>query len=202
MKKIYKKMRLKKMKEVLVVIDMVKGFVDEGNLSDPEIGKIADEIVSIVEKFLDDENKDIIAFKDVHDYDSKELKTFPEHCIRGSVETELIDKLMPYEKAMKVFEKNSTCGFVTKKFMKYLKKNKYKINKFVVVGCCTDICVANFTIPLINYINEYNLDIDVEVILDAIETFNNELHNREEYNELGVKMMRLNGITLKKKYGE
>lgn len=193
-------MRLKKMKEVLVVIDMVKGFVQEGNMYDEGINNITEEIVNIVKKFINKDDKEIIAFKDVHTESSKELEVFPEHCLEGTIEAELIDQLIPYEKAMRVFEKNSTSGFVTKKFMKYLRKNKYKINKFVIVGCCTDICIANFAIPLINYINEYNLDIDVEVVVNAIETYDAEYHNREEYSNLGLKMMRLNGISLVKKY--
>lgn len=196
-----RKRKLKKLKSVLVIIDMVKGFVTEGKMHDPYIDHITEEIVRLTQLFLSDEEKEIIAFKDAHELGCAEFNRFPEHCIKGTRESELVDELIPYEKFMTVFEKNSTSGFVVEGFRNYLLKNQEKIKKFVLVGCCTDICVANFAIPLKNYIDENNLDIEVVVPTNAVETYGADYHDRDKYNEMGFNIMTQGGISLIKKYG-
>ena len=79
-----------------------------------------------------------------HQKNSKEFESFPKHCILGTEEVELIDELKPYEKDMKLIRKNSTSGFVTEEFQKYLKENENNLEEIIITGCCTDICIINF----------------------------------------------------------
>jgi len=55
----------------------------------------------------------------------------------------------------------------------------------------------NFALPLKNYINEHDLDIKVTIYKNTVETYDSPTHNREEYNEIAFKIMRLNGIEIK-----
>ena len=97
---------------------------------------------------------------------------------------------------MKLIRKNSTSGFVTEEFQKYLKENEKNLEEIIITGCCTDICIINFAIPLKNYINEHNLNISVVVPKNAVETYDAPNHNREEYNEMSFKLMEQSGIKI------
>lgn len=184
------------MKKLLLVIDMVNGFVKEGALADKQINNITPNIIKLIEEYIENGN-DIISIQEGHSNNSKEFESFPPHCILGTEEAELIDELIPYKHKMKIIRKNSTCGFVTKEFMKYIEENKEKLEEVVLTGCCTDLCVMNFALPLKTYINEHNLDIKVTIYKNAVETYDSPIHNREEYNEIAFKIMKLDGIDLK-----
>lgn len=181
------------MKKLLVIIDMVNGFVKEGALADTRINFITPNIIELIEKFKSN-GHDIISFQDAHSKNSKEFNDFPEHCIEGTKESELIDELLPYNDVMKVIYKNSTSGFVTKEFINYLEENKNNLEEVVITGCCTDICVINFAIPLKNYFNEHNLNTKIIVPKNCVETYNSQTHNSEEYNEIAFKLMKQAGI--------
>lgn len=191
---------LRKRKNVLVVTDMLKGFLKFGDLSDEYINHITEEVIRLI-KLFNSNGDEIIEVVEAHKKDAKEFKILPPHCIEGTEEAETIDEIAPYKKNMKLVKKNCTCGFITKEFLKYMKKNKNKIKTIVVVGCCTDICVLNFIIALTNFINEYNLDIEIIVPMNAVETYDKPWHNREEYNDMAFKFMKQAGVTLVKKYG-
>ena len=52
----------------------------------------------------------------------------------------------------------------------------------------------NLAIPLKNYFDEFNKDIDVIVVKDATETYDSDVHNRELYNDMAYKLMKQAGI--------
>lgn len=183
------------MKKLLLVIDMVNGFVKEGALADKGINAITPNIIKLIEEYIKN-NDDIISIQEGHSKQSKEFENFPEHCILGTEEAELISELWPYKENMKVIRKNSTCGFVTKEFMEYIEKNRNQLEEIVLTGCCTDLCIMNFAIPLKTYINEYNLNIKVKIFKNAVETYDLPIHNRQEYNEIAFKIMKQNGIEI------
>ena len=170
------------MKKLLLVIDMVNGFVKEGALADSYINTITQNIINLIKEFKE-KNYEIISIQEGHTKDSKEFENFPTHCILGTEEAELIDELKPYENDMKLIRKNSTCGFVTKDFFEYFENNKDKLDEVILTGCCTDLCILNFALPLKTYINEHNLPIDVSIYKNSVETYETDTHKRDEYNE-------------------
>ena len=183
------------MKKLLLVIDMVNGFVKEGALADKYINTITPNIIDLIEEFKEKEY-DIISIQEGHSENSKEFEDFPKHCVLGTKEAELIDELEPYKNDMMLIRKNSTCGFLTKDFFEYFEKNKEQIEEVVLSGCCTDICILNFAIPLKTYINEHNLSIKVTIYKNTVETYSSPVHNREEYNQMAFKIMSQNGIKI------
>ena len=68
------------------------------------------------------------------------------------------------------------------------------LEEVVITGCCTDICVMNLAIPLINYFDENDREVKVRVPQNAVETFNSETHDREEYNKMALRLMKNQGI--------
>lgn len=184
------------MKKLLLVIDMVNGFVKEGALADKQINNITPNIINLIKEYIKN-NDDIISIQEGHNEKSKEFDSFPTHCILGTKEAELIDELKPFKDNMKTIRKNSTCGFVTEEFLNYMKQNEKDLKEVVLCGCCTDLCVMNFALPLKTYINEHDLDIKVTIYKNAVETYDLPIHNREEYNEMAFKIMKQNGIEIK-----
>ena len=78
-----------------------------------------------------------------------------------------------------------------------LMRRQKNLKEFDIVGCCTDICVANGTIALANYLDQYNRSHTIRVHEDAIATYAEE--NREEYVDAAKLIMKQQGIQLVKK---
>ena len=189
---------LKEIRELLIIVDMVNGFVREGIMADPYIEHIIPEQIRLIKEFL--EKKEGIAFvKDVHSEDSIEFKTFPKHCVKGTSEAEVIDELKSFEEDVLVYEKNSTSAMFAKNFLRDIDE-MINLRNIVITGCCTDICDLNLAIPLKNYFNEYNREVDIYVPVNAVETYDAPNHNRAEYNEIAFKLMKQSGLKLVKKY--
>ena len=166
-------------KKMLVVIDMVEGFVNFGNLADKNINRIVPKIVSLVERSLR-EGWTVVAFKDTHEKDDVEFENYPPHCVKGSKECELIPELKKFENQMVVIEKNTTDGFKTRRFKELLKFNDF--DEIHVSGCCTDICVANFLKSLSNHLKINSQKTKIFVEADAVDTFNAPAHEADEIN--------------------
>ena len=179
------------MKNLLVIIDMVNGFAQDGALADKNIKRI---VPSIIEKIKRAKaNGDlIVAFRDCHDENDEEFKFYPKHCIKGSWESEIIDELKPYLKDSIIIDKNTTNGLKTKEFEALIKR--FSFDNIEVTGCCSDICVRDFTHSLIKYFTQNKIDTIVKIDEQAIDTFNGQGHeadkiNREvakEFESLGV----------------
>lgn len=183
------------LEKVLIVVDMVNGFIKYGNMSDLYINHITDGISNLVKEFIN--NKECVIFiKDTHDFNSSEFKKYPVHCVKGSGEEKIIDELKEFEEYALIYEKNSTSAIYAKNFLNDLNSMK-KLKEVIITGCCTDICILNLAIPLSNYFDENNKLIDIIVYKDLVETYNNDNHNREEYNTMSLKLMRQAGIIVK-----
>lgn len=193
------KQELERMKRTLIIIDMVKGFREEGNMAIKDIPYIDEELKKLVELFLS-EGEDVISIMEGHTKESVEFNSFPEHCILGTSEAELIEPLKQYEKDMLCIRKNSTSGFMTEELQSYLKDNMKTLKEIVFAGVCSDICVLNTAVPTKMYLNQNNINCDVIVPENAIETYDAPGHGREEYNTIAKKVLRLNGIKVPTKY--
>lgn len=179
-------------KKLLVVVDMVNGFIKSGVMHDEDINRITPRIKSLVEKYLSE--KEGVAFiKDTHTDDSVEFRKFPPHCVVGTGEEELIDELKPYEQYGMSFEKNSTSTMYAPGFMKEIDAMP-NLEEVVISGCCTDICVLNLALPLTNYFDQNNRMVEIRVPENVVETYNSETHNREEYNQMSLKLLKQAGI--------
>ena len=178
------------MKDLLVVVDMVNGFIHFGALADKNINKITPTIVSLIEK-AKEQGMDIVAFKDCHTINDIEFKTFPPHCLKGTWESDLIPELKPYEKDMVIIPKNTTNGFITNTFKNIAIKNKY--DRVFVVGCCTDICVKDFTGSYLTFIKKLNRHTKIIVFEDACYTFDGENHNAEAEHKKALSYLKHKG---------
>ena len=187
--------RKEELQELLIIVDMINGFIKEGNMADETINHITPKIIELIKKTIE-KNEGVAFIRDSHEKNSTEFKKFPEHCLANTSESELIEELKQYEQYGETYKKNSTSTMFAKNFMKDLEEMK-KLEKVMITGCCTDICIMNLAIPLVNYFDELNRNIEVEVIEDAVETYDAPYHNRKEYNEISLKLMKQAGVKIK-----
>ena len=193
------KKELEELKKLLIIVDMVNGFVKEGNMADPSIAHIIPEQRRLIEQFFK-EREGIAFIIDCHEEKCSEFKKFPIHCVKGTSEAELVAELKQYKKECLVYLKNSTSTIFAPNFMNDIEKMK-KLREVVITGCCTDICVTNLAIPLQNYFDQKDLDVKIIVPTNAVETYDAPYHNREEYNNMAFKFLEQAGIHLVKSYG-
>lgn len=180
--------------ELLVVVDMIRGFIEQGPLADPAISHIIDDNVELIKDFTK-RGQPVIAFRDAHAPDSKEFAFYPPHCVKGSKESELVDAIAAFQDKMLVIEKDTTNGFQTPAFQSYI-ADEVPFGRIVVIGCCTDICVLQFVLSLKTYLQQRRHDTDVVVVQDCVETFEIPGHPRAEFNEFSFKLMKNAGISL------
>lgn len=127
------------MKNVLVVVDMQKDFID-GALGTSEAVEIVDNVASMIKGF----DGEVVFTRDTHHdnyLETQEGKKLPvEHCIKGSAGWMLDRKLEALRlDNMKIFDK-PTFGSV--ELADYLKSIE-GLESVTLIGLCTDICVIS-----------------------------------------------------------
>ena len=180
------------MKKMLIVVDMINGFIREGNLSDERIAKIIPGCQDYIKEYLDN-GRQVVAFVDSHTQESKEFGAYPVHCLAGTTESALVDELAVYSEDIRIIVKNSTNGMFAPGFKEYLDRISEYV-EILIVGCCTDICVLQLALSLKAFCNEK--DYDCEIVVDelACETFEIPGHEAATYNELAFGLLRSSGI--------
>ena len=127
------------MRNVLVVVDMQRDFVD-GALGTPEAVAIVPGVVEKVKAF----SGKVIFTRDTHGEDylqSREGGLLPvAHCIRGTPGWELIDALQPY--AEEIIDKPTFGSVTLGERMRELDAEE-QIGVITLIGVCTDICVIS-----------------------------------------------------------
>lgn len=178
-------------KELLVVVDMLKGFIEEGPLSSERIRKL----VIPIKELLEHHPGEVVFVSDAHSENSVEFQDYPPHCIIGTKEAEIIDELSPY--AVVSFTKNSVNAFHADPFRRYLIGKLREYEQISVIGCCTDICVLNLALAVKSYISEKNLPNEVNVLRDYVETFHTSGHDGEEASACAFKILKANGVRIR-----
>jgi nicotinamidase-related amidase len=73
------------------------------------------------------------------------------------------------------------------------------VEEIEVVGCCTDICITNGVLPMMNYFDQKNRRVGVTLYEDAIDTFEIPgVHNRKEYEDAAYLLLKQQGTKVKK----
>ena len=189
---------LKDIRELLVVIDMVNGFVKEGTLAAPSIMRIVPKIEKLMDYYINKIGGAVAIVRDSHSIDAVEFKTYPSHCLAGTKESDLIDELKQYQDESLTYLKNSTNLVFAKGFMEDLFKIK-NLQKIGFTGCLSEVCVENGAISTKNLLDEWNRNIEVGVYQDAIDTYDAPEHNRDLITNDALLRMQRNGVKIYKK---
>ena len=187
--------KLRKVRELLITIDMVNGFVKEGLLAAPSIMRIVPRQKELLEEASNDKNTGTVFIRDSHPIDAVEFKTYGIHCVEGTKETEVIDELKEYEKYGITYFKNSTNMMYAPNFMDDLIRF-YNLERIRLMGCLSEVCVENGAIGLRTFLDQINKDIEVCVHVDAIDTFDAPGHDANIITDNAIKKMQANGIKI------
>lgn len=179
-------------KTALFIVDMNNGFAKSGALYSPRVENLINPISSFT-KFMKSHKCNIIAFTDSHTPDSIELRSYPSHCLHNDVESDIVDEIKAIE-GISIIPKNSTNGFFALDNFDYS-----KFDNLIIVGDCTDICIYQFAVTLKAYFNHFNLDKNVIVPIDLVDTYDIPgVHNAELMNLVFLNSMIQNGINVVK----
>lgn len=191
---------LKVYQEMLIVVDMVNGFVNEGVLHDEKIKDIVPRQLQLIKKAFA-EDWLVVFIKDTHTKDSTEFRRFgnTNHCLEKTREAKLIPELEEFEHRGISIEKNSTSFFVAPGFQNLIDEAT-SLKRIHVMGCCTDICVANGVLPMMNYFDQNNRVVDVLIHEDAIETYDSPQHPRAVYSKAAKLLLKQQGAKFTKKF--
>ena len=157
------------MASVVLVIDMVKGFLEPGH--NLYCGDESREIIPRVHGLLSRERaagSEIIFISDHHDPDDLEFEIFPVHCVKGTEEPDVIPELAEFVTGGNVIPKNRYSGFFNTPLEARLAAGAP--DKIIICGVCTDICVLHTTS------DARNRDYPVEVPEDCVASFNPDAH--------------------------
>ena len=169
------------MSDALLVIDVQNGFTKFGNLASPRCLAVVPRIVSEVQRAAD--RGDFLLFTaDWHRPDDLEFKMFPEHCVEGSDEAEIVDELKPFLAAASMIRKRRYSAFYGSELDRIIAD--IAPETVTIVGFCTDICVLHTTSDV------RDRDIAVRIVSDAVETFDAPGHPAGDVNRWALSHMR------------
>ena len=189
-----KKLKLEEVEKVLYNIDMNNGFVNFGAMANPKYNDLVPEQLKLIEKIRNE--KGIINFVlEGHDKDALEFKSYPEHCIIGTPEADLIPELINEQTKNNTytFYKNSINGMLNLEVGEQIKKLK-NLKEIIYTGVCADLCVMDFARTNARFLDQINKQAKLFVVKNAIDTFDAPGHNREEWMEIACKVMEQAGI--------
>ena len=155
------------MANAVLVVDMLVGFLETGH--NLYCGDESRTIIPNVKRLVEREQRSgskVFFICDTHDPDDLEFQIFPEHCVRGTKEAEVIPELSEFQG--EVIPKKRYSGF----FGTDLDRRLSELNpeKVIICGVCTNICVMHTAA------DARNRDYSVEVPVDCVATFDPEAH--------------------------
>ena len=189
----------------LISIDVINGFCERGPLASARVGRIARPVSNLFQRAYDLGVRDFALTQDTHDPNTPEFQAYPPHCIRGTAESEAVDvlKRLPFFDDIAIFPKNSISSHLSTALNAWLRERP-RLDSFVVVGDCTDLCTYQAAMQLRLEANADNLARRVIVPADAVDTFDTPVevardlgiraHNANLHHVLFLHHMAMNGV--------
>ena len=174
----------------VMVIDMLEGFTRVGPLAGPRVDALVPKQVDCLGSLPP--NSLVVFLADEHHPDDHELKRFPPHCLKGTVEAEIRAELLAAAReagaTVEIVRKNTFSGFHGTGLGEIVESRTNR--SWLVFGCVTDCCIEANVAELV-----YR-GCDVTVARDLIDTWDMSadsataaglsdayLHNADRINE-------------------
>lgn len=151
----------------VLVIDMVRGFLEEGYPL--YSGQRARSIIPAVQTLLQSETEKgshVVFVCDRHAPDDPEFAQFPPHCIDNTPEAEIIPELAEFQGS--VLSKRHFNAFTDTRLAEILEE--LGTESLVICGVCTDICVLHTAAAA------RDAGYEVEVPVDCVASFDQRQH--------------------------
>ena len=136
--------------KALIIVDMVKGFVDETVMDErSDVGRSpcplylpdARGLIEGINQLIDTLKPEdvIIHMNDTHEPDDKEFKMFPKHCLKGTEQNKVADGFVYGDRQHISLPKTRFSAFHQTELFCLLRE--LDIKDLIIVGVCTEICV-------------------------------------------------------------
>ena len=166
--------------ELLVIVDMQNGFLRQGNLASDRCLAVLPAVRREVDHALA-AGRRVLFTADTHEIDDAEFAVFPEHCVRGTPEADLVDELLPLlaRDDVLLLRKRRYSALFETEMEGHL--HRFGIDSVRICGVCTDICVLHTTADL------RDRDFPVTVAAQATGTFDGPGHPADEVQEFSLR---------------
>ncbi len=156
----------------VISVDVIKGFCYEGPLSSPRVKQIIDPITDLLKKAWGAGIREIVLTQDTHETNAVEFGQYPPHCVRGTSEAETVPEIeaLPFYEHMTIIEKNSIHSGLNTELSDWIADHP-QIDRFIIVGDCTDLCTYQLAMHLRLDANARQLDRKVIVPVDCVDTY-------------------------------
>lgn len=153
--------------------DLINGFVHFGPLASLRVLGIVDPVVDLFHRGWEHGVREYILLQDTHTPQNPEFNAYPPHALRGDEESATIPEIasLPFAERLSVIEKNSLNPAIETGFDAWWDTHR-DLNRAIIVGDCTDLCVYQLAMHLRMRANAIGLQ-DFEVIVPAnvVQTF-------------------------------
>ncbi len=185
--------------------DLINGFVHSGPLASPRVRGLVEPVTDLFTRGWEYGIRNFVLLQDTHPLDTPEFRAFPPHAIAGTEESAMIPELaaLPFAGAFTVIKKNSLNPAIETGFDAWWDEHQ-DLNRAIIVGDCTDLCVYQLAMHLRLRANALGLD-DFEVIVpaNAVDTFDipvnagtgpGSAHPRDFFHQVFLYHLASNGI--------
>jgi len=156
----------------IISVDVINGFCYDGPLASPRVATIVEPIATLFQKSYDAGVRNFILPQDTHPENAVEFESYPPHCVRGSNESETVDrfKALPFFDEFQVMPKNSINSAMGTDLDAWLDAHP-QVNVLIAVGDCTDLCTYQLAMHFKLRANARNEKVRVIVPVDCVETY-------------------------------
>jgi nicotinamidase-related amidase len=193
----------------VISIDVINGFCKSGPLASERVGRIARPVADTFALAYRLGVRNFAVTQDTHDPATPEFLAYPPHCLGGTAESEAVDELkaLPFFDDVAIFPKNSISSHLGTGLGAWL-RDRPQLDRFVVVGDCSDLCTYQAAMHLRMEANAANIQRRVIVPADAVDTFDTPVsvarelgikaHDADLHHVLFLHHMAMNGIEVVK----
>lgn len=133
----------------VVSIDLINGFCYQGNLASPRIAALLPAVADLMTRAYAAGVVHFLMIQECHSAHAAEFEAFGQHGVCGTGEADMVDELasLPFAGRFTVIHKNSIHTIVGTRMEDWLAAHP-EVDTFIVVGDCTDLCVADAALDL------------------------------------------------------
>lgn len=160
----------------IISIDLICGFAKEGPLASPRVDATLPAVLRTMDAGIAAGVRQIALVQDEHPTDAAEFDQFAPHCVAGTGEAATVPELAGFLAGKgidaPVLTKNSLSAVWSPHFTQWEAAVAGRgVNTYVLVGDCTDLCVANLALPLITRANQLGRQLAIVLPEDCLSTY-------------------------------
>jgi hypothetical protein len=156
----------------VISADLIVGFCYKGTLASPRIAGVVKPGAQLFTLAHSLGVRNFALLQEYHTHDALEFEQFGPHGIRGTEEAETVGALaaLPFSNLFEVIHKNSLHPSLDTKMDSWLAQRP-KVNTFIAVGDCTDLCLYQLVMHLKLGANAIDKRIHVLVPAYCVQTY-------------------------------